>query len=265
MSTPPTTNRGWVRRARALRDRTTREREGMLFVEGIRQVLAAEEGGNAIEAVLVDPTRLRSANGWEMIDRIQHTGVPIVMLNPGEFESISSRDNPVGLAALINWRTPPLTRARVTAGDVWLLVDDIRDPGNLGTLIRTADALGASGLVMHRGVDAGHPTVARSSLGTLFRTSIFRTESLEELFAWTAANQLFVLATSANAERALDTVEAPRPLAVLVGNEAEGLAADVLEQADAFVRIPMHGTASSLNVSVAAGIVLYEVAGRGTG
>lgn len=259
MSSPPTTNRAWLRRARALRDRTVREREGLLFVEGIRQVLAAEEGRHPLEAVFIDPTKLRSAYGWEMIDRIQHTGVPIVMLNPNEFESISSRDNPVGLAAIVQWRSAPLYRATVQPKDVWLLADDIRDPGNLGTLIRTADALGAAGVVVHRGVDTGHPSVARASLGTLFRTHVYQAESLDLLFDWAARLGVTTLATSTRAELEIGALDTPRPLGVLFGNEGEGLEPETIARCDLAARIPMHGTASSLNVSVAAGIVLYAL------
>lgn len=247
---------------RALRDRATREREGRLFVEGIRQVLAAEEGGHPLEAVLVDPSRLRSAYAWEMIDRIQHTGVPIVMLGPDEFESISSRDNPVGLAAIVQWQPAPLARARVESDDLWLLVDDIRDPGNLGTLIRTADALGAAGVVVHRGVDIAHPGVARASLGTLFRTRLHLAESLDQLFEWTAQRGLTTVATSALAEDPLGQAATTRPLGILFGNEGEGLGAETIARCDLAVRIPMRGTASSLNVSVAAGIVLYALRRR---
>jgi len=264
LSTPPSSNRGWLRRARALRDRTTREREGVLYVEGIRQVLAAYEGGQTLDAVLVDPSRMRSTFGWELIDRIQHTDVSIVMLSPSEFDSISSRDNPIGLAALVRWRSRPLNEAQVGRADIWLLADDIRDPGNLGTLIRTVDALGAAGLVSHRGVDAGHPTVARASLGTLFRTRVHHAASLDELFAWAERNRLPVVATSTRAETEIAALEAPRPLAVLVGNEGEGLETETIARCDFAARIPMHGSASSLNVSVAAGIALYELmrAGR---
>jgi TrmH family RNA methyltransferase len=262
VSTPPTTNRAWLRRVRALRDRATREREGLLFVEGIRQVLAAEEGRQPLEAVLVDPSRLRSAFGWELIDRIQHTGVPIVMLAPAEFESISSRDNPVGLAAIVHWQPARLAEAHVEPDDLWLLVDDIRDPGNLGTLIRTADALGAAGVVVHRGVDAAHPTVARASLGTLFRTRLYLTHSFDELFAWTGQHGVTTVATSAHAEEPLGQTATARPLGVLLGSEGEGLDTETIARCDLAVRIPMHGTASSLNVSVAAGIVLYALRRR---
>lgn len=251
-----------MRRVRALRDRATREREGRVFVEGIRQVLAAEEGGHPLEAVLVDPSRLRSAYGWEMIDRIQHTGVPIVMLGPDEFESISSRDNPVGLAAIVQWQPVPLARARVEPDDLWLLVDDIRDPGNLGTLIRTADALGAAGVVVHRGVDIAHPSVTRASLGTLFRTRLHLATSLDQLFEWTARQGVTTVATSARAEEPLGQAATKRPLGVLFGSEGEGLDAETIARCDLAVRIPMHGTASSLNVSVAAGIVLYALRRR---
>lgn len=262
MSEGPQQERNWARRARALRDRKTRLEDGVTYVEGIRQVIAAAEGGHGFEAILVDPTRLRSEVAWDFISRQQAVDVPVAQLKPADFERISSRDNPVGLAAIVKWQPADLRTAEPRPDGLYLAIDDVRDPGNLGTLIRTADSLGADGVIIHAGTDPGHPTAVRASLGTLFRLPIYSAPTLNELFYWTSSNGIAVVGTTAKGSQALWDAPVPVPVVVLVGNEGEGLSEETIERCDVRVAIPMSGTASSLNVSVAAGIILYELRRR---
>lgn len=262
MTGQPQQERNWARRARALRDRKTRLEAGVTYVEGIRQVIAAAEGGHSFEAILVDPTRLRSEVAWEFIGRQQADDVPVAQLKPADFERISSRDNPVGLAAIVRWQPTDLRMVEPAPDATYLAVDDVRDPGNLGTLVRTADSLGASGVIIHAGTDPGHPSAVRASLGTIFRLPIYTAPTLNELFYWTSRNGIAVVGTSASGSLPLWDAQVAVPTVVLVGNEGEGLSEETLERCDVLVNIPMAGTASSLNVSVAAGIVLYELRRR---
>lgn len=254
--------RNWPRRVRALGDRRTRQSEGVVFVEGIRHVIDAVEAGLQIEAILVDPSRLRSERAWEMLDAAVQRGVEVVQLNPEDFERLSSRDNPIGLAATVHWRPEDLRFIDADLTGVYLATDDVRDPGNLGTIMRTADALGATGLIVHSGTDPGHPTALRSSLGSAFRIPIHTVATLNELFYWAQSNSVAVYGTSARSDADLPDAPISIPAILLLGNEGEGLADATLDLCDGLLRIPMSGTASSLNVAVAAGILLYEVKRR---
>jgi TrmH family RNA methyltransferase len=244
---------------RVLRDRATREREGVCYVEGIRQVLSAQEGGHRLEAVLVDPARLKSEVAWEAVAVARAAGAEYVALTTREFERISSRDNPVGIAAIVRWWAGPLEALTPVPNGLYLVADDVRDPGNLGTLIRTLDAAGGQGVVVHAGTDPTHPNALRASLGTTFRVPVFRAESHAALFSWVERHGVTTVATSAKAEHGLWEMPVRLPAVVLVGNEGDGLAAETVARCDIRVAIPMLGTATSLNVSVAAGIVLYEM------
>lgn len=254
--------RNWPRRVRALNDRKTRQDEGVVFVEGIRQVLDAVESGCDFEAILVDPSRLRSERAWQVIDAAGQSGVEIVQLNPTDFERISSRDNPIGLAATIRWRPEDLRFIDPVATGIYIATDDVRDPGNLGTIMRTADALGATGVIVHSGTDPGHPATLRASLGSVFKVPIHTTPTLNELFYWAQSNSVAVYGSSANAEPVLAEAVIPVPVVLLLGNEAEGLADATIDRCDGLLRIPMTGSATSLNVAVAAGILLYEIRRR---
>jgi TrmH family RNA methyltransferase len=247
---------------RALHDRKTRQEEGVVFVEGIRQVLDAFEAGHQLEALLVDSSRLKSERAWQVIDEAGRSGVEIAQLSRAEYERLSSRDNPAGLAATVRWRPEDLRYAEAGPGGIYLATDDVRDPGNLGTIIRSADALGAAGVIVHSGTDPGHPTALRSSLGSAFRIPIRTVPTLNELFYWAQSHGVAVLGSSANAPDDLQEAAVPLPVILLLGNEAAGLTEETLERCDGRLLIPMSGSASSLNVAVAAGILLYEIRRR---
>lgn len=250
--------RNWPRRFRGLRDRETRQTEGVVIVEGIRQVISAHESGHQFEVVLVDASRLRSEVAWDFVGELQAAGGPVVQLRPAEFERLSSRDNPVGLAAIVRWRPRRLVLGEPPLEGFYLATDNVRDPGNLGTLIRTAEALGSAGIIIHAGTDPGHPTAIRASLGSVFELPVIETRTLDELFQWANRHGMTTIATSARGPVDLNEAMFGMPALVLLGNEAEGLGDDTLERADVAVRIPLSGNATSLNVSVAAGIILYE-------
>ncbi len=252
-------HRQWIRRVRALRDPAEREREGACYVEGIRQVLAAHEGGHPLEAVLLEPRRLRSTVAWRAVTEMRSAGVPVVELAAGEFERISSRDNPVGIAAIVRWRPAALDDLVPHADAFYLVTDEVGDAGNLGTLIRTADSLGASGVIVHGGVDPSHPNALRSSLGTAFHVPIASVSTRDEIFAWTRRHNIQTVATSAQAEQPVWRTNLSGAVALFVGSEGKGLEAATIERCDQTIFIPMAGTATSLNVGVAAGIVLYEI------
>lgn len=250
--------RNWPRRVRAVLDRKVRTREGVVFVEGIRQVLAAGEGGFTFEAIFVDASRLRSEIAWEFVNERQAQGEPLIMMRPSEFERISTRDNPVGIAALVRWQPLTLPYLEPEAGGIYLATDNVRDPGNLGTLARTSDALGVAGLIVHRGTDPGHPTALRASLGSIFGIPVAAARNLNEFFHWANSNGIAVVATTAHAEQSISDAQLPIPAVILLGNEGEGLATETRQRCDLEVTIPMRGSATSLNVSVAGGILLYE-------
>jgi TrmH family RNA methyltransferase len=259
VSDQPRSSRRWLERVRALRDRATREQDGACYVEGIRQVLSAQEGGHRLEAVLVDPSRLKSEVAWEAVTAARADGAEYVTLTTREFERISSRDNPVGIAAIVRWSAQTLTELTPDVSGLYLVADDVRDPGNLGTLIRTLDAAGGQAVIVLNGTDPSHPNALRASLGTTFRIPIYRAASHDELFDWTARHRIATIATSAKATHGLWEMPVRLPAAVLVGNEGDGLATETVARCDLRVAIPMLGTATSLNVSVAAGVALYEV------
>lgn len=255
MSATNRTNREWVHRVRMVQKRAFRQEYGVCFVEGIRQVIAAREGGWPLEVLLIDPSRLRSDVAWQEIGR---GDAPVVELSPRDFERISSRDNPTGIAAIVAWYPTSIDRLPAT-GKLYVICDNVADAGNLGTLMRTCDAFGVAGLIVCGGADPSHPASLRSSLGTAFRLPIAAVESLDEAFDWCHDNSIMTVATSARAATPLHhSGLGASSAAILLGNEGRGLETKTIERCDTTIRISMAGTATSLNVGVAAGIMLYE-------
>jgi TrmH family RNA methyltransferase len=179
------------------------------------------------------------------------------------FGRISDRDAPSGLAAIV--RAAPVTLAdlAVGPGSLFVALHSAGNPGNLGTIIRTASAAGAGGVILiGPSADPYDPSAVKASMGALFTVPVASAVSAAEFVEWARAGGVRVAATSARASVTCWDADLQLPLAVLLGSEGSGLPEDVLDAADVRVAIPMTGTAESLNLSVAAGVLLYEVRRR---
>ncbi|MCB8942247.1 MAG: RNA methyltransferase [Ardenticatenaceae bacterium] len=249
-----------VKRVKRLRQKKYRLQEGVFFVEGLRGVLTAVETHAPIETLITCPELLASPVAQAMLAQ---TSLPQVALSRPVFESISERENPVGLAAIIKTGWTQLNELVVRPDSIFVALFDASDPGNLGTIVRTMDAVGAAGLVLvGQGVDPFHGTAVKASMGTLFTVPIGHTPDADSLFQWAQQQQIQTIATSARGTADFQHAPYHLPALLLLGSEREGLPAAILAQADLQVAIPMHGTASSLNVAVSAGILLYTLRHR---
>ena len=138
-------------------------------------------------------------------------------------------------------------------------MDDLRDPGNLGTIIRTSEAAGVAGVIMSKGtVDLFNPKVVRATMGAIFRVPFLYVESLSETIRQMKQKEISVYGTILEESRAYDTPDYTKPSAVVVGNEANGISREVQESLSGRIHIPMEGSVESLNAAVAAAVVLYE-------
>jgi TrmH family RNA methyltransferase len=251
-----------VKRVKRLRQKKYRLEEGAFFVEGLRPVLAAVERNAPIETLIVAPDLLTSAVAWDML-RQQAARRPTATVSAEVFTALSERENATGLAAVVSLQWTPVDELPFDPAAIFVAVDQPADPGNLGAILRTCDAAGASGLILTgAAVDPFHPTAVRASMGSLFAVPVAQLPDLLTLLAWARPAGLQVIATSAHASASFWEADYRRPCLLLLGSEGEGLSAEAIAMADVQVTIPMRGTASSLNLAVAAGILLYELARR---
>lgn len=246
-----------LKRIRKLRQRKHRAEQGAMFVEGIAPVWQALESRAAVEMVVVAPDLLTSERARDLVASLE---VPVTPVTPDAFESVAERDNPSGLGAIVSIPQRGLGDVELGPAALVVALDEVGNPGNLGTVVRTADAAGAAAVVVAgTAADPWHPGAVKASMGTVFSTPVVAA-SLDEVLAWARADELAIVATSAHGRVDHWTAEYPERCLLLFGSEASGLSDEALAAADEVVRIPQTGAASSLNLAVAAGIVIYEAA-----
>jgi len=252
-----------IKRARLLADRRYRRREGAFVVQGIQPVSQAVAAGADIEALIVAPDLLRQPAAAAMVRQQEEGGTRVARITGELFGRMAGRDGPTGLAAIVRASPAALADLRVEPGSLFVALHEIGNPGNLGTIIRTADAAGAAGVILvGPSTDPYDPAAVKASMGALFSVPVARAATAGELTEWAAARGVCMAVTSARGSRPLWAAELPLPLVILLGSEGAGLPEDLLSQGELQLRIPMTGTAESLNLAVAAGILLYEVRRR---
>jgi len=253
-----------VKRVRLLADRKHRRREAAFVVQGIQPVWQAVEAGAGIEALIVAPDLMRHPGAVSMVAAQEAAGVRVARLSGELFGRITDRDGPSGLAAIVAMPSVrSLGELRVSSGSLFAALDSVGNPGNLGTIIRTASAVGAAGVILlGPAADPYDPAAVKASMGALFTVPVVALPSAREFLDWARADGVRVAATSARASVSCWDADLSLPLAVLLGSEGAGLPDELLDAADVRVAIPMTGTAESLNLAVAAGILLYEARRR---
>jgi RNA methyltransferase, TrmH family len=247
-----------AKRVRLLADRRYRRREGAFVVDGIQPVWRAVEAGAGIDTLIVAPDLLAGSPAMRMVEEQEALGTPVARLSRELFLRLSDREGAPGLAAIVRGRVGGLSG--LGADGVLVALHEVGNPGNLGTIIRTADAAGAAGVVLIGDTtDPFAPAAVKASMGSLFAVPLAHTPGLDAFFTWAGDHGLPVVAASGGARDDHWSVAYPRPVAVLLGGEGAGLPEEALARADHRVRIPMVGTAESLNLAVAAALMLYEV------
>jgi RNA methyltransferase, TrmH family len=244
---------------RSLQTSQGRSRTGSYIVEGIRHVARAVEHKAPILSLFIDPSVLSNHFGRELLKKLQRSGVPCARLSPQLYRELTLASEPQGIGAIIRQHWTPIAALRPARDSLWLALESIDSPGNLGNIIRTAEATGVSGIFMlGNNPDPWDPASARASMGSLFSQTMVRC-SVGEFTHWAKS---FGVATVGSSPGGLLDFKAMRcrwPAVLLVGSEKYGLPEHLLEIADFMVRIPMCGRCDSLNVAVATGVLLFEM------
>jgi TrmH family RNA methyltransferase len=248
-----------VKQIRALRRRKEREATGLYFAEGIRIVTEAAQLDAGIESLVVAPELLKSTHALELVEAQRRRGVPVLEVSRAVFEGLSTREGPQGLGAVMRQRFEPLEGVTPGGELCWVALDAAQDPGNIGTILRTSDAVGGGGLILlGHAADPYDPAAVRASMGALFAQRLVRA-GWDEFVAWKHEHGVNVVGTSDKADQEYRGAAYPPRLVLLMGSEREGLSPAQQGICDQMVRIPMAGRSDSLNLAVATAVVLYEV------
>ncbi len=246
-----------VRQARALRDKKHRRAEGLFLAEGLRILTEARETG-------LLPERLFFGEGRHplletLIDAVEAAGGETIETNADILHKISGKDNPQAVIGVYRQFDTSLARIDRDSAPLWIVAQALRDPGNLGTILRTGDAVGAGGLILIDDcVDPFSVEAVRASMGALF-TQAIATSSWADFIAWLRSGPGQLVGTSLQASADYQGARYEAPTFLLIGNESQGLPADYEAACDLLVKIPMMGRADSLNAAVATAVIAYEV------
>lgn len=247
-----------VKRLIKLRRARVRRSEGLFIVEGHREIEVGLRSGAVMEQGFFCRAFFGEGTQNDLLNELQKHRVPLLEMAEGPFKKVSMRENPDGLMVLARTWESDLDSLALGTPPLVLVVDAVEKPGNLGAVLRSAEAFGIDALLcVNPSLDLFNPNVLRASQGLLFRVPVVVCDR-EKALAFLRRRELRIHATSAKAEKNLWDGNFESPTAIVVGSEAKGLDSFWLEAADERVTIPMKGGADSLNLSVAVGCLLAE-------
>ncbi len=250
-----------VKAVRALHLRKEREASGLFLAEGLKLIGEALEIGHTPQILLYGP----EARALPFLTRVAaataEAGGEVIEVTRDILEKVSRRENPQMVVAVFAQRFGDLAALDPGAADCWVALQAVRDPGNLGTIVRTADAAGCGGVILVGDCcDPYSVEAVRATMGSIFAVPLFKA-SAPDFIAWRAAWPGSVVGTLLSASVDHRAADYRRPTLILMGNEQAGLPPDLAAACDVNVKIPMRGRADSLNLAVATGIMIYAATG----
>jgi TrmH family RNA methyltransferase len=247
-----------IKAAARLRDRRERDRTGCTLVDGARELRRALEAGVSVEEAFVHEPLVRSDEARLVVDRLRESGAAVVEVSDTAFAKLAFGDRSDGVIAVVRIPDTSLKRLDLPPDPLVTVLEGVEKPGNIGAVLRSVDGAGADALVVaDPRTDLYNPNAIRASLGTIFTVPL-GADSTPHVRTWLQSHALRVVAARPDAARAPWDVDLTGPIAIVLGSEAAGLGERWVGDEIIGVRIPMLGVADSLNVSVAAAVMLYE-------
>lgn len=244
--------------ARKLRQRKHRQTTGLFLVEGLQLLHMALDAGAVPHEVFYCREQFIGAEAETLLGRFKQTAAELFSMSPRVMETLSEREAPQGIVASFRIPQNSLTTLKLSGHELVIVLDRLQDPGNLGTLIRTADAVGAAAVILIEPcVDPFDPKTVRGSMGSLFNLPVVSIKDVAGLFAWLMACGLRPVGADPHLGETWGEGLWEGGVALVLGNEARGLSKDVAAQITAWAKLPIAGKAESLNVAVAGGVLMY--------
>jgi TrmH family RNA methyltransferase len=248
-----------VKLLRSLRDKKARRAEGLFLAEGLRIIAEARDSGLTPAIIAFTAGHGVHPLAIEIIKAAEEAGADVIETSPDILSKMSGKDNPQAILAAYRQPDTALTAIDRAAAPLWLVAQSLRDPGNIGTILRTGDATGAGGLILID--DCADPfsvEAVRASMGAVF-TQAVASARWDEFLSWLRSGPGQLVGTSLNTPNDYLEVTYEAPCFVLIGNESQGLPAHYEAECDLLVKMPMLGRADSLNAAVAAAVMAFQV------
>lgn len=248
-----------VKRLRSLREKKARRSEGLFLAEGLRILTEARDSGQLPDIVAFSAEGARHPLAAEIIAATEAAGGDAIETDPDILSKMSGKDNPQMLIGA--YRQPEMSLERIdrSAAPLWIVAQALRDPGNIGTILRTGDAVGSGGLVLID--DCADPfsvEAVRASMGAIFTQQV-ASARWPEFIAWLRAGDGQLVGTSLKATQDYLEAKYQKPCFLLIGNEQQGLPGDYESECDLLVKIPMAGRADSLNAAMATAVMAFAI------
>lgn len=237
-----------IKEINALKNKKDREKRGLFILEGDRLISEISDEWT-IEYIVVNESYKGKTDNYNKV----------YIVSDAMFEKISDTVNPQGIMAVCAIKEFDVTNIEHKANPFYVILENVMDPGNMGTIIRTADAAGADGIFLSKGcVDIYNPKVIRATMGSIFHLPIYRNVNVLDIVKEMNSNNIITLAAHLKGDTTPYALNMKNGCAVIIGNEANGLSEELSNEASNLVLIPMPGKAESMNAGIAAGILIYE-------
>jgi RNA methyltransferase, TrmH family len=243
----------------ALSTREERQRSGLYYVEGLRFVAYAIQHHIPIETLVVCRPLLEHAFAYKLIQQQKRLGTSIIEVPAAIFRDLSRAKEPQGIGAVVQQRWQRLEQIRPGPELCWIALQAVQTPGNLGTILRTSEAVGAAGvMLLDNATDPYDPAAVRATMSAIFAQRFVRCTSAS-LQRWKRQHGYTLIGTSPSAPHDYQTIRYQQPTILLMGEDRKGLPSELQSLCDVMVNIPMVGEADSLNLAIATGVMLYEL------
>lgn len=243
-----------------LRLEKERKIEGRFLIEGVHLCQEALLSDWEVEIVLFSSELAESAGVQKLVEEFSRRRKEVFKVKKKESEKLADTKTPQGIVAVVRKKKFALSKDFLKETSLLLCLDNIRDPGNLGTIIRTADAAGVDGVLLSNGcVELYNPKVIRSTMGSVFHLPVIENLDFSEVISDVKKEGFKIIISEVHEGKDYTKVNYPEKICLIIGSETSGISERILNLADEMVRIPVFGKAESLNASVAAGILLYEM------
>ncbi|GAB6099166.1 RNA methyltransferase [Halanaerocella petrolearia] len=248
-----------IKDLRSLYKKKYRRQEGEFVLEGIRIIEEAIKEETEIKQVFYSDYLLRNQRGKELLHNLEGDSTQVYQITDDLLQKVADTTSPQGILAIVKQVDYNLTDLLTGKQKLFVIADQVQDPGNLGTIIRTADGVGADGVITTKGtVSLYNQKTIRATMGSLFRLPVYRENKLEELKKKLIENQIELVVADLQGDTYHYDIDYSQSVAVVAGNEGHGPRQDLIDEADELIKIPLVGGAESLNVAMATGVILYE-------
>lgn len=248
-----------IKYTKSLLKAKNRSKEGKFIIEGYRILTLALESNAEIEYVFINDEFEKKKEHREFINELESRDIRVYKTTDKNFKDMVDTENTQGILAVVPFEKKNIENDLKTEDKFIVVLDRIQDPGNMGTIIRTADAAGADAIITLKGcVDIYNPKVIRSTMGSIFSMKIISSER-DEMISAMKENNINLVSSWLNTDNYYDEVDYGEKVALVIGNEANGIEDKIAENSDLLVKIPIYGSAESLNAAISSAVLMYEI------